>query len=96
MRRLALVVAALALAGCGGRAREAVEGPPLPSIAKRCGESHAGWKTLWLKASDGTLLDGAVAGNGDRGLVLLHESPERPLRLGAVRRGARRAAASAC
>jgi pimeloyl-ACP methyl ester carboxylesterase len=75
VRRLALVVAALALAGCGGKHEAAVKGPPLPSIAKRCGASHAGWKTLWLKASDGTLLDGAVAGTGDRGLVLLHESP---------------------
>jgi pimeloyl-ACP methyl ester carboxylesterase len=75
VRRLALVAVAVALAGCGGKHAETVKGPPLPSIASRCGGAHATWRTLWLKASDGTLLDAAVTGGGDRGLVLLHESP---------------------
>jgi pimeloyl-ACP methyl ester carboxylesterase len=73
--RLAIVVAALALAGCGGKHAETVKGPPLPSIANRCSTAHASWRTLWFRASDGTLLDGAEAGSGDRGLVMLHESP---------------------
>jgi pimeloyl-ACP methyl ester carboxylesterase len=69
-----LLVTLLLLAGCGG-GHESVSGPPLPSIAKRCGAAHADWQTLWLKASDGTKLDGAEAGSGSRGVLMLHESP---------------------
>jgi pimeloyl-ACP methyl ester carboxylesterase len=75
VRRLALVAVAVVLAGCGGKHSETVKGPPLPSVASRCGGAHAKWQTLWLKASDGTLLDAAVTGSGERGLVMLHESP---------------------
>jgi alpha-beta hydrolase superfamily lysophospholipase len=73
VKRLVLVAVVL-LAGCGG-AKDRVSGPPLPEIAKRCGAAHADWKTLWLKASDGTKLDGAEAGSGSRGVLMLHESP---------------------
>ena len=73
MKRL-LLVTVLLLAGCGGGG-DRVTGPPLPSIAKRCGSAHADWRTLWLKASDGTKLDGAEAGSGSRGVLMLHESP---------------------
>jgi len=69
-----LLVTVLLLAGCGGGS-DRVTGPPLPAIAKRCGAAHADWKTLWLKASDGTKLDAAEAGSGDRGVLMLHESP---------------------
>ncbi len=74
MKRLGLALLALLLAGCGGKHAETVKRPALPAVAARCG-AHAQWRTLWFKASDGTLLDGAEAGRGDRGLVLLHESP---------------------
>lgn len=73
MKRL-LLVTVLLLAGCGGGG-DRVTGPPLPPIAKRCGSAHADWQTLWLKASDGTKLDGAEAGSGSRGVLMLHESP---------------------
>jgi pimeloyl-ACP methyl ester carboxylesterase len=69
-----LLVPVLLLVGCGGGG-DRVTGPPLPSIAKRCGAAHADWKTLWLKASDGTKLDAAEAGSGSRGVLMLHESP---------------------
>ena len=72
MKRLVLVTVLL-LAGCGGGG-DRVTGPPLPEIAKRCGAAHADWKTLWLRASDGTKLDGAEAGSGSRGVLMLHES----------------------
>jgi len=50
--------------------------PPPPPLQKRCGSDASGdAKTLWFRASDGTLLDAAELGEGDRGVVLLHESP---------------------
>jgi len=69
-----LLVAVLLLAGCGG-GEPGVEGPPLPAIAKRCGSAHGNWKPLWFTAADGTRLDGAELGSGERGVVFLHESP---------------------
>jgi pimeloyl-ACP methyl ester carboxylesterase len=76
VKRLALVVAAVPLlAGCGSGHQAGVAGPPLPAIAKRCGGAHAKWRTLWLEASDKTKLDGAEAGSGARGVLMLHESP---------------------
>ena len=73
MRRL-LLVAVLLLSACGG-GESRVEGPPLPAIEKRCGSSHGDWETLWFEAADGTKLDGAELGSGERGVVFLHESP---------------------
>ncbi len=74
MKRL-LLVAVLLLAGCGG-GESGVDGPPLPAIAKRCGSAHGDWKPLWFNAADGTRLDGAELGSGERGVVFLHESPD--------------------
>ena len=74
MKRL-LLVAVLLLAGCGG-GESGAEGPPLPAIAKRCGSAHGDWKPLWFNAADGTRLDGAELGSGERGVVFLHESPD--------------------
>ena len=74
MRRLLLVALVMLLAGCGD-GESGVEGPPLPAIDKRCGSAHGDWKTLWFEAADGTKLDGAELGSGERGVVFLHESP---------------------
>ena len=74
MKRLLLV--AVLLAGCGDseHSRPAAPSAP-PPLAKRCGSAHAQWRTLWFHASDGTRLDGAESGTGERGVILLHESP---------------------
>jgi pimeloyl-ACP methyl ester carboxylesterase len=76
MRALAacVVLAALA-AGCGESSKPlAAKGGELPTLASRCG-SRLDARVGWFRASDGVLLDGAVAGNGKTGVVLAHESP---------------------
>jgi pimeloyl-ACP methyl ester carboxylesterase len=71
-----LVVAVVLLAGCGGgRAQPVVHRKPPPPLAQRCGGTHVRSRSLWFPASDGTRLDGAELGSGDRGVILLHESP---------------------
>ena len=78
MKRLPLLLAAVALAGCGGdqeQAQQRPAGPPLPSLGKRCGTTHVRSRTLWFYAADGTKLDGAELGTGPRGVILLHEVP---------------------
>jgi pimeloyl-ACP methyl ester carboxylesterase len=75
VKRLLLPLVALLLAGCGSNHTNADTGPPPPPLAKRCGPVHAQWQTLWFHASDGTKLDGAESGSGQRGVVMVHESP---------------------
>jgi pimeloyl-ACP methyl ester carboxylesterase len=67
---------ALALAACGGDGESGTSAPP-PPLAQRCGSRATGVdaKTLWFRAADGTRLDGAEVGSGNRGVILLHESP---------------------
>ena len=78
MRRAAAGLLLLALAsGCGGGTNALdARGPHLPSLAERCG-GPAGTKATvgWFRTSDGVRLDGAVLGNGEKGVVLVHESP---------------------
>lgn len=47
--------------------------PPLPPLAKRCSAPGARATPFRFRASDGTLLDGAVLGRGRVGVVLAHE-----------------------
>jgi hypothetical protein len=56
----ALVGSVVALTGCGGSG-EAIKPPP--TVASRCGEAH-GLTAVWFRAGDGTLLSGAVGGDG--------------------------------
>jgi pimeloyl-ACP methyl ester carboxylesterase len=68
--RLSLaILAAAALAPQAANARQ------LPALAGRCGEPAASARLVAFRASDGTLLDGAVLGRGPTGVVLAHESP---------------------
>src|ERR1700749_55483 len=80
--RLLALLAALALAGCGGSGRPAAPttgappaSPQAASTARPdCGEgipSH----TIRFRASDGLALSGAVVGSGPVGAVLIHEYP---------------------
>jgi pimeloyl-ACP methyl ester carboxylesterase len=75
LRTAIVALLVLALAACGGGGESAPPAPP--PLAQRCGSRAAGVdaKTLWFRASDGTRLDGAEVGSGDRGVILLHESP---------------------
>jgi pimeloyl-ACP methyl ester carboxylesterase len=67
-------VAAL-LVGCGGSDRSpALALRPPQALAERCPEGGEG-RTLWFRASDGTLLSGAVLGEGELGVVLAHGYP---------------------
>ncbi len=76
MRPLLLACVVLVLAGCGGRHVAAPNLPPPPPLRERCGgDASEDGNSLWFRASDGTLLDGVELGEGDRGVVLLHESP---------------------
>ena len=69
----AFVVLAFVLAGCGGSS-DSIDKPPPPGVAERCGE-HVKAEALWFRASDGNLLDGALLGQGERGIVLAHGYP---------------------
>jgi alpha/beta superfamily hydrolase len=84
---LAVLVAVLVLAGCGG-ARPATEpasrpatgverpsAPSLPQLSRRCGPPNERAVTLRFRAADGVRLDGAIVGSGPIGVVLLHEYP---------------------
>ncbi len=77
------------LPACGGNAepgqgsakpaasgvRAAGPGTPLRVPADRCGTPAAEATPMWFRAGDGTWLDGAVAGTGPVGAVLIHEYP---------------------
>ena len=75
LRTATLLLLTLTIAACGGG--KSASPPAPPSLGKRCGSRGAGVhaKTLWFRAADGTRLDGAELGSGDRGVILLHESP---------------------
>jgi len=76
VRSLALVLAALVLAGCGGKHAAAPNIPPPPPFDQRCGvKTDSTARSLWFRATDGTLLDGVELGEGARGVILLHQSP---------------------
>jgi pimeloyl-ACP methyl ester carboxylesterase len=85
MVRLPALVAALALAGCGGSEKQPPAHTPVPTAtstpaalqqpADRCGDPDTPAKLVSLTTSDGLKLDGASVGDGDLGVVLLHEYP---------------------
>ena len=75
-------VAVFALAGCGGAAKRptATATPTstpaaLQQPADRCGAPDKPAKLVTLRTSDGLKLDGAAVGDGDLGVLLLHEYP---------------------
>jgi esterase/lipase len=81
-----VAVAVLLLGGCGGGgqstnttttppAARSAAARPLPQPSKRCGTPTERATTLRFPASDGVMLDGAIAGRGRVGVVLLHEFP---------------------
>jgi pimeloyl-ACP methyl ester carboxylesterase len=81
---LCALAAALALAGCGGAAKQPAHTPAPTATAKpaalqqpadRCGAPDKPAKLVALRTSDGLKLDGAVIGDGDLGVLLLHEFP---------------------
>jgi pimeloyl-ACP methyl ester carboxylesterase len=76
MRKLAVApLLAVAAAGCGSSSKPlSAKGGDLPSLATRCGTAVSA-KVGWFRASDGVLLDGALLGDGKRGVVLAHQSP---------------------
>lgn len=47
---------------------------PLPPLARRCSVPGVRATTFRFRATDGVLLDGAVLGGGDVGVVLAHEA----------------------
>jgi alpha-beta hydrolase superfamily lysophospholipase len=72
--------------GSGGDAASATTAAPvspspafrpttLESPSRRCAFPTAAARTFWFRASDGTMLDGAVLGSGRTGIVLAHEYP---------------------
>jgi pimeloyl-ACP methyl ester carboxylesterase len=81
-----LVVAALA-GGCGGgshppstrspapQATPRAAATPLPAPSKRCGPPEAPARAIRFKTADGVMLNGAIAGSGPVGAVLIHEYP---------------------
>jgi pimeloyl-ACP methyl ester carboxylesterase len=82
------MLAALAVAGCGGSTRASGTATPratatatataaaaLPQPSERCGDPHARALTVRFRARDGMSLDGAIVGRGPVGAVLLHEYP---------------------
>ncbi len=78
---------ALVLAACGGGASHATPGrtpvptataatpTPIQQPADRCGAPDKPAKLVSLTTSDGLKLDGVSVGQGDLGVVLLHEYP---------------------
>jgi alpha-beta hydrolase superfamily lysophospholipase len=83
----AAVAAVLLLGGCGGAHRatstattaavppKPAAAEPLPQPSKRCGSPSEPATTLRIPAAGGASLDGAIAGHGPVGVVLLHEYP---------------------
>jgi alpha-beta hydrolase superfamily lysophospholipase len=77
MRLLLLLLGLVVLAsGCGGGTSESTAGAG-PSVATECGDVPDGLdaRGLWLHTSDGVRLYAATTGDGDKAVVLLHESP---------------------
>ena len=74
MRYLLLGVIVVAIIGCGGSHK--ASGPSAPSLATTCGTLPPGLHatTSWLTADDGVRIYAATAGEGDRVVVLAHES----------------------
>jgi hypothetical protein len=82
MGRLRALAAALALKACGGATKNPALTPAstptaaaLQQPADRCGAPHTPAKVVRLRTSDGLTLDGASVGDGDLGVVPLHEYP---------------------
>jgi alpha-beta hydrolase superfamily lysophospholipase len=73
-RAFGLASLALLFAGCGGSKPVAIHGPAPPEPAARCHTATVA-KPLWFRASDGQVLDGALLGSGERGVVVLHGFP---------------------
>jgi alpha-beta hydrolase superfamily lysophospholipase len=73
VRYLVPVVAALALAGCGGSSHELERGGA-PTLASTCGGSTLHATTYFLTTRDGIRIYAAADGNGSKAVVLLHES----------------------
>jgi pimeloyl-ACP methyl ester carboxylesterase len=75
VRTATLAAATIALAGCGGGGAARPAPPPL--LSQRCSSRGAGVEaeTFWFNAADGTRLDAAEVGSGERGVILLHEAP---------------------
>jgi pimeloyl-ACP methyl ester carboxylesterase len=75
-RRLSrvLLVAACVVAGCGSQESVVLDRPGPPGLQRRCGQSIKA-ELVWFKASDGAPLDGALIGDGERGVVLAHGYP---------------------
>jgi dienelactone hydrolase len=89
VRRIAVlvVVAAVAFAaGCGGSGTQTLDarGSKLPGLGVRCGGGPIDARVGWFRARDGVLLDGAALGSGTTGVVLAHESPAGPVRVGSL------------
>src|SRR5690349_18950079 len=81
--RLAPLTCAVAvLAACGGGpAKTPAARTPVPTAtaleqpSERCGAPDKPAKLVRLRTSDGLTLDGVSVGDGDLGVVLLHEYP---------------------
>jgi alpha-beta hydrolase superfamily lysophospholipase len=73
----ALVLVVTLVSGCGGGSKQDVPKKPPPPLASRCGDDarSVDAKLVWFRASDHTLLDGAVVGDGDTAIVLAHGYP---------------------
>ncbi|HEY7420487.1 MAG TPA: alpha/beta fold hydrolase [Gaiellaceae bacterium] len=76
LRSVAVLVAALGLAACGG-SQQAPTRSAGPRLAKICGPLPHGLRTQtsWLRTSDRVRLFAFTAGAGSTGVVLAHESP---------------------
>jgi dienelactone hydrolase len=77
LRGAAVLVAALAVAACGGGGRHAAARQAGPPLSRICGTLPHGLqvRTSWLETSDHVRLYAFTAGSGSTGVVLAHESP---------------------
>ena len=73
---LALTLLVVLVAGCGEGKSESTAAPG-PSVETECGDLPEGLEArgIWLRTSDGVRLYGAMAGEGSKAVVMLHQLP---------------------
>jgi pimeloyl-ACP methyl ester carboxylesterase len=74
LRAYSALALCLALSACGSGSP--IDLPAPPAVSRRCSQAvRPEPDRFWLRATDGTILDGAVLGSGEPGVVLVHGDP---------------------
>jgi len=74
LRAYSALALCLVVSACGGGSR--IDLPAPPAVSKRCSQLvRPEPLRFWFRAADGTILDGAVLGSGEPGVVLVHGDP---------------------